>query len=91
VESMGPIYDRTREHLGTADAAIIAMRRRLLSTLDDLDRGIEPYAAHHGELYRVRGGSAVLPRGMGFPNEDAAVLRDPTVRHHQLNDPRDSR
>jgi phenylpropionate dioxygenase-like ring-hydroxylating dioxygenase large terminal subunit len=79
VESMGPIYDRTREHLGTTDVAIIAMRRRLLYTLDELDRGIEPYAAHHGELYRVRGGSAVLPRDVAFPDEDAEVLRDITA------------
>src|SRR5437764_1499463 len=29
-ESMGPIYDRSNEHLGTSDSAIIAMRRQLL-------------------------------------------------------------
>jgi phthalate 4,5-dioxygenase oxygenase subunit len=29
-ESMGEIYDRTREHLGTSDAPLIRMRRRLL-------------------------------------------------------------
>ena len=29
-ESMGPIYDRSTEHLGSSDLAIIAMRRRLL-------------------------------------------------------------
>ena len=30
-ESMGPIVDRTREHLGASDAAIVQMRRRLMS------------------------------------------------------------
>jgi phthalate 4,5-dioxygenase len=29
-ESMGPIYDRTREHLGTSDMAVIRMRRAML-------------------------------------------------------------
>ena len=32
-ESMGPIVDRTREHLGTSDVAIIRMRRRMLEAL----------------------------------------------------------
>ena len=30
-ESMGPIVDRTREHLGASDAAIVQMRRRLIA------------------------------------------------------------
>ena len=30
-ESMGPIYDRRKEHLGTSDLAIITARRRLLN------------------------------------------------------------
>src|SRR5712691_9934645 len=29
-ETMGPIYDRTQEHLGTTDAMVIFMRRRLI-------------------------------------------------------------
>ena len=28
-ESMGPIYDRTQEHLGTSDAMVIRTRRRV--------------------------------------------------------------
>jgi len=32
-ESMGRIVDRSREHLGTSDVAVIRMRRRLLETL----------------------------------------------------------
>src|SRR3979409_1843538 len=30
-ESMGPIYDRTSEHLGSSDAMIIRSRRRLMA------------------------------------------------------------
>jgi len=58
-ESMGAIYDRRNERLGTADLAIIAARRRLLQAVRDLQQGIEPYAASHGELYRVRALDAV--------------------------------
>jgi len=53
-ESMGPIYDRRREHLGSSDLAIMSARRRLIQAARDLEQGVEPYAAHHGEVYRVR-------------------------------------
>ena len=43
-ESMGPIYDRTQEHLGNTDRAIIRMRRLLIKTAQDLADGIEPPA-----------------------------------------------
>ncbi len=44
VESPGPIQDRTREHLGTTDKAIIANRRALLTAMDALERGEVPKA-----------------------------------------------
>ncbi len=37
-ESQGRIQDRTREHLGTTDRAIIALRRQLLKAMDALER-----------------------------------------------------
>lgn len=60
-ESMGPIFDRSQEHLGTSDAAIIQMRRRLLSAARDLDSGREPPALDP-RVFRVRSVSLVLPR-----------------------------
>jgi phthalate 4,5-dioxygenase oxygenase subunit len=60
-ESMGPIYDRTSEHLGSADAAIIQMRRRLMRAAQDLEQGIEPPALDP-EVFRVRSVSLVLPQ-----------------------------
>ncbi|MCC7367737.1 MAG: Rieske 2Fe-2S domain-containing protein [Chloroflexi bacterium] len=54
VEGMGRIVDRTDEHLGTTDIAVITARRRLLRMSRELEQGIEPYPAHHGDLYRVR-------------------------------------
>lgn len=35
VESIGPIQDRTREHLGQSDRAVTAYRRMLLRAIDD--------------------------------------------------------
>lgn len=41
-ESMGEIYDRSHEHLGTTDGAIIMMRRQLIRAAKNLAKGIEP-------------------------------------------------
>ena len=41
-ESMGAIFDRSREHLGVSDKAVIAVRKYLLTTIKDLQRGTEP-------------------------------------------------
>ncbi len=60
-ESMGAIPDRSQEHLGSSDLAVIAARRTLLKAAKDLQKGIEPYAATHGEVYHVRGLDAVEP------------------------------
>jgi phenylpropionate dioxygenase-like ring-hydroxylating dioxygenase large terminal subunit len=71
-ESMGPIYDRSQEHLGTTDLAIIAARRRLLEAARQLQHGVEPYSAQHPDVYAVRPTAAVLKRDVAF-DEDAGV------------------
>jgi phenylpropionate dioxygenase-like ring-hydroxylating dioxygenase large terminal subunit len=53
-DGMGMIPERWREHLGTTDLAIIAYRRILLRLAKELQRGIEPFAPHHGGIYHVR-------------------------------------
>ena len=45
---MGAIYDRTREHLGTSDRAIIAMRRLLSESVRNYSEGITPPGLDHG-------------------------------------------
>ncbi len=42
VESQGRIQDRTREHLGTTDKAIVAYRRMLLSAIGQVANGAKP-------------------------------------------------
>jgi len=61
-QSMGLISNREGEHLGTSDKAIIAARRRLIQMAKDLQEGIEPSAASHGVLYKVRSIDFVAPQ-----------------------------
>ena len=68
-ESMGPIYDRRTEHLGTSDLAIITARKRLLNLARDLQQGIEPFPASHGDIYRVRAMDVNTP----IDNFDAVI------------------
>ncbi len=44
-ESMGPIYDRSHEHLGSSDTAVIAMRRLLIQAAQDVAAGRDPLGA----------------------------------------------
>jgi hypothetical protein len=53
-ESMGPIVDRTKEHLGTADVPTIVLRRMLIKMAQALLQGHEPAQASNPEVYRVR-------------------------------------
>ena len=62
-ESMGPIYDRTQEHLGTSDAMVIRTRRRVLDAAKGLrDHGIVPPGVDDPAVYRHRSGGVLLPR-----------------------------
>jgi len=60
-DQWGPITDRTREHLGTTDLAVIAMRRKLLHQIEDLEQGIEPAEVSDGAVYRVRSAAFIAP------------------------------
>jgi phthalate 4,5-dioxygenase len=63
-ETMGPIYDRTQEHLGTTDAMVIYVRRRLLAAARGLRaEGVGPANVDDGALYRVRPASMLLSDG----------------------------
>jgi nitrite reductase/ring-hydroxylating ferredoxin subunit len=69
-ESMGAIYDRSHEHLGTTDAAVIRMRRMLIKAARDLDKGIEPPALDASMPFAdIRSAEKVLT-----PGEDWRLL-----------------
>jgi hypothetical protein len=55
-ESMGPIQDRTREHLGSTDVAIAAHRRQLIEAIDAVQAGQLPPGMAQAHLARQRMG-----------------------------------
>jgi phthalate 4,5-dioxygenase oxygenase subunit len=61
-ETMGPIYDRSHEHLGTTDQFIITARRRMIRAARELEQGILPPGVDNPEVYRQRSGEMILPR-----------------------------
>jgi phenylpropionate dioxygenase-like ring-hydroxylating dioxygenase large terminal subunit len=76
VETMGPIYDRTREHLGTTDAMIIRARRRWIAAARAFrDHGVLPETVDNPRLYRQRSGECILPRNVDWW-EGSAPLRE---------------
>jgi hypothetical protein len=62
-DSMGPIQDRTREHLGPTDVAIVEFRKLLMSSARALQAGTPPRAAGAPKAYAVRAGGAVAAGG----------------------------
>jgi phthalate 4,5-dioxygenase len=76
-ESMGPIYDRSQEQLGSTDRAITRMRHILLSAAKGLAEGKEPPALT-GDFTAIRGAEKILE-----PDEDWRLLgtdADPVVK-----------
>jgi phenylpropionate dioxygenase-like ring-hydroxylating dioxygenase large terminal subunit len=70
-ESMGAIYDRTQEHLGTTDVAVIHMRRVLLRLARDLEQGIEP------PMLRSPDGFRAIPQDVVTDKRALAEVWDP--------------
>jgi phthalate 4,5-dioxygenase len=63
--TMGQIYDRTQEYLGTTDKAIIAFRRSMIRAAKTFrDTGELPPTVDDATLYRVRGTACKLPKDM---------------------------
>jgi phthalate 4,5-dioxygenase len=84
-ESMGPIYDRSQEHLGSSDVMLIRVRRRLLAAAEALVSGsATPPGVDHPEAYAVRGGGVLLPNGADWL-EATAELRKAFVNHPELD------
>ena len=73
-ESMGPIYRRTQEHLGTTDRMVILTRRRAIAAARALaERGEVPPSVDNPELYLVRSGGVVLPRNADWLDATAEL------------------
>jgi phthalate 4,5-dioxygenase len=66
-ETMGTIYDRSHEHLGTTDSFIIRARRKLIAGAKALtEQGLVPYQVDHPEVYRQRSGEMIVPRSQDW-------------------------
>jgi phthalate 4,5-dioxygenase len=84
-ESMGPIYDRTQERLGSTDAMIIRTRRRLMSAAVAFqERGSLPPGVDQPESYRLRSGGVVLPDGADWW-QASLPLQQAFVDHPELS------
>jgi phenylpropionate dioxygenase-like ring-hydroxylating dioxygenase large terminal subunit len=61
-ETMGPIGDRTHEHLGTSDAMVIRTRRALIRAAKALaEHGVVPASVDDPDLFLTRSGGVILP------------------------------
>lgn len=77
-ESMGPVVDRPREHLGTSDVAIIRFRRRLLESLERSIAGQDPIGLVTPIPYeRMRSEQKVIPIDQPWQTVGAFAGEDP--------------
>jgi phthalate 4,5-dioxygenase len=72
-ETMGRIVDRSKEHLGPADKAIIQLRRLLRDAVRAVAAGEAPNGTGAG-YYRLRAGEKVIPNTADWRKEVAGDL-----------------
>ena len=82
---MGPIFDRSSEHLASSDVMVIRVRRKLLEAARALaEDGTVPYSVEHPEVYRQRSGGVILPEDADWV-EATAELRKAYVDHPEID------
>jgi hypothetical protein len=75
-ESMGAVCDRTKEHLGASDAAIVRMRRRLVSAAKTLhERSQAPSGVEDPTLYHKHGDQMLLEEKDSWTEHYAAKMK----------------
>jgi phthalate 4,5-dioxygenase len=77
-ESMGVIVDRSREHLGPADKAIIQLRRKLRDAVRAVEAGQTPDGLGT-TYYEIFAGEGVLPKGADWRRELTPTMRDEAI------------
>jgi hypothetical protein len=81
-ESMGPIADRTKEHLTGTDKGIVQARRRLIdAALALAERGVPPPGTRPEEQH-VRSAAVVLPEDQPFYDAARDALRAEPGKPH---------
>jgi phthalate 4,5-dioxygenase len=83
--SMGSIFDRSQERLGTTDAMVIRVRRRLIAAVQaHMKHGVAPPGVDDPGAYRVRSGGVFLPPDADWV-EATRELRQAFVEHPELD------
>jgi phthalate 4,5-dioxygenase oxygenase subunit len=77
-EAMGPIVDRSKEHLGTTDRAVIVMRQLLLEATRAVERGDTPLGVDPLVSRTVRPADHRIPLDVDFRE----ALRDEIVARY---------
>jgi phenylpropionate dioxygenase-like ring-hydroxylating dioxygenase large terminal subunit len=71
---MGPVVDRSREHLGTTDRAVIVLRRLLLEATDAVEAGSAPRGTDPSTYRTLRAGSHTIEPGVSWHDALQAEL-----------------
>jgi phthalate 4,5-dioxygenase oxygenase subunit len=77
-ESMGPIVNRTKEHLGPADRAVIVARQLLLKAIQAVEDGGEPHGANTS-YYGLRAIERIIPHDADWWAEFRAETHPETI------------
>ncbi|MGP4017758.1 Rieske 2Fe-2S domain-containing protein [Saccharopolyspora sp. 5N708] len=91
-ESMGPIYDRSQEHLGAIDKAIIRMRQLIVRTAkkfaDDPAAPLPALAGPDADFRRIRAADKTLEEGEDWrmlgTDDDPGVREAEEALRHRL-------
>ncbi len=62
-EGMGPIVDRSKEHLGSTDRAVIVLRQVLAEAVDAVERGADPPGLDPATYRSMRAFDVLVPAG----------------------------
>lgn len=81
-ESMGPIQDRTREHLTGTDRGIVQARRKLMAAATALAEHGTPPPGTDPAMQHVRSAALVLPAGVPFQEAAREALRAEPGKPH---------
>jgi len=81
-ESMGPIQNRTREHLTGTDRGIVQARRRLMAAATALAERGTPPPGTEPRVQKVRSVAIVLPEGQPFHEAAKDALRAEPNKPH---------
>ena len=73
-ESMGRIVDRSREHLGSTDKAITAMRRILLDAIKEVANGGDPPGVDPASYRNVRAADTIVPKDLAWQDATQELL-----------------